>query len=155
MRKSVPGSLIFFISGFILLMFSCTPESCFEETTSYVKAAFYKTGTSTPTVADSITVYGIGNDTVKIYDKALKVSTIKLPLNASSETSGFVIKINGVTDTLAFSYSSFPHLISKECGITFYHTLKSYQVSGSKVDTVIFRNPNITTINEENIRIFY
>ena len=35
----------------------------------------------------------------------------------------FVIKINGVTDTIEFQYSSYPHLISKECGYTFYHHL--------------------------------
>jgi hypothetical protein len=156
MRKFIPGSLIFTLPALILLVFSCTPESCFEETTSFLNATFYETGSDKPTIADSITVYGIGKETTKIYNKALKVSKIKLPLDASSGSSGFVIKINDITDTLILFYSSFPHLISKECGITFYYTLDpQYSVSGSKVDTIIFRNNNITTLNEENISIFY
>jgi hypothetical protein len=155
MRKIFPGTITFIISGLFLLIFSCTPESCFEETTSYLNASFYKTGSLIPTKADSLTIYGIGKEATKLYSKALNISKIKLPLNASAESSGFVIKINDITDTLTLTYSSFPHLISKECGITFYYTLKSYQVSGSKVDTIIFRNTNITTFNEENIRIFY
>jgi hypothetical protein len=155
MKRIILGSLSLILSGLFLMLFSCTPESCFEETTSFLNASFYKAGSDTPTIADSLTIYGIGKETTKLYDKALKISKIKLPLNASSESSGFVIRINDITDTLTLTYSSYPHLISRECGITFYYILKSYTVSGSAVDTIIFRNNNITTLNEENIRIFY
>jgi Family of unknown function (DUF6452) len=154
MRKLIPASLTVILSGLILFILSCTPESCFEETSALLKATFYKAGSNTPNTADTLTVYGIGNDSL-IYDKALKVSTIKLPLDASSRTSGFVIKINEITDTLIFTYSSYPHLISKECGITFFYNLESYSVNGTKIDTIIFRNNKITNLNEENIRIFY
>jgi hypothetical protein len=154
MRIFIPKGLAI-ISGIILLLFSCTMQPCYEQTTSFLIASFYKTGTDTPVIADSITVFGIGKDTARIYDKSLKVSLIKLPLDASSETCGFVVKINTITDTLKFTYSSYPHLISKECGITFYHYLDSYKVSGTTVDTIIIRNNNITTFNVENIRIFY
>jgi hypothetical protein len=133
----------------------CTPEACLEETTSTINATFYKTGSTEASIADSITIFGIGKETDKIYDKALKVSLIKLPLDASSGTCGFVMKINEITDTLRLTYTNYPHLISKECGITFFFTLESYRVSGTTVDTIIIRNSNITTFNEENIRIFY
>jgi len=139
----------------IRLCVNCTPESCLEETVSTLNATFYKTGSTQVSVADSITIFGIGKETNKIYDKTPKVSFIKLPLDASSGTCGFVMKINTVTDTLRITYSSYPHLISKECGLVFFFTLKSYQVSGTTVDTIIFRNSNIATFNEENIRIFY
>lgn len=155
MRKFIPRNLIITLSGLILFLISCTPESCFEETTSFLNATFYKTGSDKPSIPDSITVFGIGKETNKLYNKALKISIIKLPLDASSETCGFIMKINDITDTLEFTYSSYPHLISKECGITFFYTLKSYRVSGSTVDTIYIRNNNITTFNEENIRIFY
>lgn len=149
------------LSGLILLLAitglagSCTPESCLEETTSFLNATFYKTGSTQASVADSITVFGIGKETDKIYDNTHKVSLIKLPLDASSDECGFVMKINDITDTLRITYTSYPHLISKECGITLFFTLESYRVSGTTVDTIIIRNSNITTFNEENIRIFY
>lgn len=155
MKKIIPLNLAIILPGLIMFLFSCTPGSCFEPTTSYLNATFYKTGSNTATIPDSITVIGIGVDTVKIYDNALNVSMIELPLNASSDSCRFFIKINETTDTLMFTYSSYPHLISKECGITSYYNLESYRVSGTKVDTIIFRNINITTSNEENIRIFY
>jgi hypothetical protein len=134
---------------------SCTPSACIGETTAFLKGGFYKTGTSTPLVADSVTIYGVGKDSAKIYSNTLKVSLIQLPLNASSETCSFVMKINSTTDTLTFKYSSYPHMISKECGVTFFYTLESCKWSGSIIDTINIRNNNITTLNEENIRIFY
>jgi hypothetical protein len=155
MRKFIPGNLIIILPGLILILLSCTPESCFEETTSFLNATFYKAGSNTSTIPDSITVFGIGKEANYLYNKALNVSMIKLPLDASFQTCGFVMKINNITDTLKFAYSSYPHLISKECGITFFYTLDSYSVSGSTVDTIIIRNNNITTFNVENIRIFY
>jgi hypothetical protein len=155
MKNFISGNLIIVLPGLILFLLSCTPQSCLEETTSYVKATFYKTGNNTPTIPDSITVFGIDKETSRLYSKALNVSMIKLPLDASAETCGFVLKINTITDTLKFTYSSYPHLISKECGVSFFHILESYEISGNTVDTIIFRNNNITTFNEENIRIFY
>ena len=133
----------------------CTPESCLEETTSFVNATFYKSGTNKLTAPDSITVYGIGKETNKLYSKSQKIATIKLPLDASSETCGFVLKINDKTDTLRFSYSSYPHLISKECGITFFYSLDTALVSGNAVNIIKISNKNITTFNAENIQIYY
>jgi hypothetical protein len=134
---------------------SCTPESCFEETTSFVNVTFYKSDLNKPYAPDSITVFGIHKETSKLYIKSLKTPKIKLPLDASSLQCGFVIKINDITDTIKFSYTGYPHLISKECGITFYFDLDTYTAAGSIIDTVIIRNQNITTFNEENIRIYY
>jgi hypothetical protein len=139
----------------IKLIASCTPQSCLQETTSFLNAGFYKTGTGTPLAPDSITVFGIGNETNMLYDQAPKLTSINLPLNASSDACGFVIKVNNITDTLRFIYSSRPYLISKECGITFFFTLDSVMVSGTIVDTIVVTNNNITIFNAENIRIFY
>jgi hypothetical protein len=150
--KFIPVSvLLIALAHFI----SCTPQSCTEETKSLVNGTFYKNGTDSIKAADSLTVYGLGRDTSKIYDKSLNIKTIQIPLDASVGTCGFVFKVNGITDTMTLTYKSYPHLISKECGYTYYHILDSYTVTGNTVDTIIFMNSRITTINEENIRIFY
>jgi predicted nucleic-acid-binding Zn-ribbon protein len=152
---------IFNISGLFIILtitrfiVSCAPESCIEETTSFVNTTFYKSSTNKLTAPDSITVFGTGRDTIKLYNKATKLSTIKLPLDASLEECGFIIKINGLTDTLRFEYEGYPHLISKACGFTFFYSLNSVIVSGNAADTIIIRNNNITTLNGENIRIYY
>jgi hypothetical protein len=156
MRIKGPGLSVLIILIFVMnLCFSCSTDSCMEETTSFLNATFYKKGSTSISLPDSVTVFGIGKETTKLYNKALKVSTIKLPLDASTETCGFVIKINDKTDTLRFTYSVYPYLISKECGITFFYTLNSYSTANGSIDNIIIKNNNIRIFNEENIRIFY
>ncbi len=62
---------------------------------------------------------------------------------------GFMVRINGISDTMVVWYESYPHLISRECGITFYHTLDSVVATKNLVDTVIISNSKISTVNEE------
>ena len=155
MNKVSKGNLFFIVSGFFLLFYSCTPQSCFEQTDALVKTSFYTTGKLL--APDSLTVYGSNMETNKLYDRAKSITIAQLPLNASESHSTFIIKINGITDTLEFWYTSYPHLVSKECGYTFYHNLISDSTvySNNIIDYVDIRNNNITTLNEENIRIFY
>jgi hypothetical protein len=151
----------FFPSWLIILLIilnfssSCTPSACIGETTAFLKGGFYKNGTGTLLSADTVTIFGVGRDSAKIYSKSLRVTLIQLPLDASSDSCSFVMKINSTIDTLTFKYSSYPHMISKECGVTFFFILESCRWRGSIIDTINIRNNNITTFNEENIRIFY
>lgn len=156
MRKFIPGSLLIVLPGIILLLISCTQGSCFEETESYLKASFY-TGDPTPInhPPDTLTLYGLNQDSL-IYNKKNGVQVALFPLNASTESSIFVIIINGVTDTIEFRYSSYPHLISKECGYTFYHHLDTAPIPRyHAIKDIFVANETITNLNVENIRIFY
>lgn len=142
-----------FIAVVSAIMISCTPEACFEETNAYLKATFYSNTTKEKDAPDSLTLIGLSK-TTKIYDRESGVQPALFPLNASSQSCAFVIKINNVTDTVQFSYSSYPHLISKECGYTFFYRLDTFHCA--KNAFYIYKSSNnITTANEENIRIFY
>jgi hypothetical protein len=151
----------FRLSALLLFLFivkiivSCTPESCIGETISFANITFYKKATNRLTSPDSITVFGIGRDSAKLYSSAKNLSIINLPLDASRDTCEFIMKIDLMTDTLKFIYSSYPHLISKVCGITFYHSLNSLITSRNAIDTIFIENKNITTFSNENIRIIY
>lgn len=158
MSKFIHGSLIIFLPGFILLFFSCTPESCFEETESFLKASFYTSvnNTTTKIVApDSLTIYGLNMDSI-IYKQTRNVQPALIPLNPATGKCVFIIMINGIADTVEFRYSSYPHLLSKECGYIYYHNLDTDRIfTKHKIINIYYSKRNITTVNEENIRIFY
>jgi len=139
----------------IPLIQSCTPESCYQDTISQVKAGFYQTGTGASIIADTVSLHGLGMDSLLIHNKSSELTGVRFPLDPSATSSVFVFIINGITDTVTFNYSSFPHLISKECGYSMFHTLESYTSTRNLIDTIIIRNRNITIPNEENIRIFF
>jgi hypothetical protein len=155
MRRSVPGFAVLIISGFCLLLNSCLEVPCIDETEAYVKANFYNYSTSKAIIPDSLTLYGIGMETYKIYD-SVKISPPALfPLRDSTDYSTFVIRINGVTDTIYLRYSSYPHLISKECGYTFYHYIDTIYYTRHSIDSISKKSENVTTVNGENIGIYY
>jgi len=138
---------------FLFVMESCTPEACFEETNAYLKATFYSNSTKEKETPDSITVTGLGRND-RIYDREPRVQPALLPLDSSNDTSVFIVRINGIADTIQFIYSSWPHLVSKECGYTFFHKLDTFR-SSNDIFYIYRSSNNITTANEENIRIFF
>jgi alanyl-tRNA synthetase len=152
-RKLRSFLAVLLIVGISALMISCAPEACFEETNAYLKASFYISNEK-HVAPDSLTVFGLGQTTL-IYNKAGNVQPALLPLNASTGSCIYVIRINGLNDTIQFLYSNYPHLISKECGYTFYHILDLPVYTQNNIDTILIINRSITTANEENIRIFY
>lgn len=102
----------------LVMAYSCTPLSCFEETEAFVKASFVNNSTTKAQPPDSLTIYGVTMESAPLYNKSANVQPALLPLNPSSESCSLVVRINGVSDTVDFSYTSYPHLISKECGVT-------------------------------------
>ncbi len=148
---------IFFASfiGFILLLSSCTPGSCFEETNAFVKASPYLNSTGKATPPDSLTLYGINMDTSRIYNRASGVKLILMPLNDNAGSCTLVMKMNAIYDTVSFEYTSYPHLLSKECGYTYYHNVGRILYTKHIIDTIMIRKSTVTTLNEENIRIYY
>lgn len=155
MRNPFLKILITVSVSLLLLTISCTPEACFEETNAYLKGSFYLYSTGNLVAPDSITVFGIGKESSKIYNKSSLVKQSLLPLNASTGNCGFIMKINGVTDTLSAWYTSYPHLLSQQCGYTYYHTLDSVSYTKNIIDTVRVILKSVTTVNGENIRIYY
>ena len=156
MSKNFKGSLILFVSALFAVVDSCTPLTCFEDTESFLKASLYNYTTKLKQPADSITLYGVGNENILMYKKAIKIQPVLFALNPSADTCKYVIKINDISDTITFSYTSFLHLISKECGYTYYYTLSELPVfTNNVIDSVSISKGFITTLNEENIRIYY
>jgi hypothetical protein len=137
-----------------LFAFSCSEGSCFEETESYVKATLYS-GPGKAEAPEKLSLRGIDRDSL-IYENSSGVKVALIPLNSSTETCSFLVTINEVSDVVTFHYTSFPHLISKECGYTFYHHLESDPVyTKNVIDTITVSSPDITNLNAENIRIYY
>ena len=90
-----------------------------------------------------------------IYKKSMILRTAEFPLYAQDTVRKFVIRINGVNDTMTYSYTSNVHLISRECGYTYYFTLDSITYTRNNIDSVSIVKKTVTTLNEENIRIYY
>jgi hypothetical protein len=155
MRSLRTNCLVAVVISAILQTVSCTPETCLEETTAEIKAPLYLSSTGKIVAPDSLTLYGLNSGSGKIYNNAKSITMVLLPLNPSAKNCGFIIRINGITDTILLWYDSFPHFITKECGFTYFHTIDSLIFTNNIIDTIRIKNRSVTTVNEENIRILY
>jgi hypothetical protein len=156
MAKLIQRNLTIIILAIILILQSCVTGSCYEETDAFVKASFYNYSTQKLQPPDSVTIYGLNMENNKLYNKTTGVQPALFPLNPAAISSIFIVKINGKTDTVEFRYNSYPHLVSKECGYTFYHNLDTDRIfTRNGIINIYIGNTNISTVNEENIRIFY
>jgi len=137
------------------MMISCVPQTCNEKTESLAGATFYKTGTGKIEAPDTVSIFCLKEDISKFYQKLFKRAIIYLPFDPSAEKCTFILRINQTTDTVAFNYTTFPYLVSKECGYTYCFSVTGYWSTKNIIDTIIVVNNRITTGNEENMRIFY
>ncbi len=150
MRKLYHVILLLLLAFPGLYLNSCTAGSCFDETESRVKGTFYSMETGKTLAPDSVTLYGVNMDTLEIYDKLPNLKSVEFPLYAEEQERKLVIRINGINDTVGFIYSSYPHLLSKECGYTFFFTLDTVIHSMNIIDSISIEKETITTFNEEN-----
>jgi hypothetical protein len=139
----------------MIILASCSAGTCFDETEARSKATFYSMENLKALPADSLTIFAVDTDTAVVYLKDYKVKGAEFPLFAEDTVCTFVVKINGVNDTMSYKYSSNVHLISKECGYTFYYKLDTIFFTRNIIDSVSVLRKTVTTLNEENIRIFY
>jgi len=155
MSRLIQGIALTIAAGLSLCLDSCTLKSCFDVTEARVNAGFYSKVTGKALSPDSLTLYGMNMDTSKIYNKAPAIKTAQLPLYAADTSVKFIMRINGIDDTIEFRYNSWLHLISKECGYTYFYNLDTVFHSVNIIDSLSIINKTITTASEENMRIYY
>lgn len=155
MLKYKGTGLFLIVAGLLSILDSCTPGSCLEETEAFLKASLYSYKTKKSAAPDSITVYGLGISGDSIYKKDNSVRIARFPLNPAADSSAFVVRINGTSDTVIFRHTSFPHLISKECGYTYYYYIQPPLFSRNIIDSIATKSQTVTNLNEQNIYIFY
>lgn len=155
MRKFLQVILLLTAAGSGVCLTSCSLKSCFDETESRVKAGFYSKQTGAAHPPDSLTLYGMNLDTNKIYNQKHAPKQAEFPLFAADTSEKFIIMINDTIDTIAFHYRSYIHLISKECGYTYFFDLDTVIHTANIIDSLAVVKNTITTASEENIRIYY
>ena len=105
------------------------------------------------TTWDSITVQGVGNDSI-LYDNNYSVSKILLPLRLDTNLTAYSITWQEETDTLYIQHTNSMTFISMACGCAIYHTVDSVWYSGSRWDSIKIVNTAVEAVAQENVRLY-
>ena len=147
------------------VLFSCTNQDVCEDAASIpVRVGFYQTDPESEEplsyAIDSVSVSGINNDSL-IYDNALNVGRVEMPLDPSRDSCGFVIVFPPVEnldlplrDTLWFFYERKPNLISTECGFVNFYEIDELKYTTHRIDTMEIENTSVTNGLDEHIKAF-
>lgn len=164
-RKNEIFRLIIILFTLSTSFMSCLNEDvCEDVATLPVRIGFYKVDTTTATspkmAIDSITVFGLGNDSI-LYNNIYDVAQIEVPLNSNIDSCAFVIRFpdledadTGSYDTLWFIYERQPNLISMDCGFVTFYELKRINYTVNRIDSLHIDDSNIRNTLNEHIKIF-
>lgn len=138
-----------------LLTQACSEQACYDDVDPLVNVILLESGTGAAKKSDSLKVTGLAFPSPVALVTETSVTKFSIPLNPAAETSVIVILLNGIADTATISYTTFIHLVSPECGYTFYSVIQGLNTTHNIIDSLIIENKNITVDGERNMRLFY
>ncbi len=155
---------IFLLIFLVFVAFACTTDSdeCRKEKDVALTIAFKQktlnktTGkyTISNLTIDSIWVRAIDRDSM-IYNKKRSVQTIDLPLKKFSESTGFILRFNTITDTLfIFHNTNNNYFLSLECGCIAVHSINEVINTRNFIDSISVLNNEVNTVKTTHIQIF-
>lgn len=120
-------------------------------------ASFYSKQSSSSLTLDSVSVRGIGRDSLLYENETL--SELELFLNPTSDTTRFLISIQQdgalYTDTLTFHHTNTVWFQSLECGYMVFNHLQSCSHEGSIFDSVVIEDSTVNNNDSEHVRIYF
>ena len=102
---------------------------------------------------DSITVQGVGNDSV-LYDNSKLVSQLQLPLRNDTDLTAYTLTYHGTEDKLYFHHDNTMRFVSMACGCIIYHQIDSVWCEGTWIDSVKIINSAVEGIVQENVKVY-
>lgn len=102
---------------------------------------------------DSLTVQGVGNDSV-LYDNQKAVSSIFLPLRTDTNLTSYALSAYNRRDTLYISHDNNQVFVSLACGCFVFHTLNSLNNRGGLIDSIEMLNATIENYKQDNVRLY-
>jgi len=153
---------LFLFSLFALTMVSCGDgNGCYESTDTFMVTSF---SIDSVKQIKTLVIKGVdrniaGDTLINDKDSTL-IKRYPLPLSLSTDSTSFVLEVNGVKDTLYIRHSMIMHFISENCGFA-----PNYDISGIRytagIDSVRITDKKVNPqsiekkINDQNISIYF
>lgn len=146
------------------MLASCNDDGCPLNNSVLAQYNFYTESNGTLTkinILDTINVYLVrdAKDDTLIYNRAVNVSSITLPMSYDHATDTVVFRyrlVDGGTktpDSIFVTKTDIIHYESLDCPIHTFHNITSVSVSNSESFQTTIVNANIDYETKENIRI--
>jgi len=156
-KTLIVGVLCMAIIG-ILILPGCGETECSESTKTAVYVNFYKKS-NLAAHTDTLSVYGLSNDSLLYKEKAEK--SLELPLRLNSDTTVYVFrfllnaKTDFINDTVTIIHRNNERFISESCGCAMFYIIDDVNFTRGHIDSISVNDTTVTNEKRENIRIFF
>ncbi len=157
LKKNFRFAAILFATA--LLLSSCSSNGCYEGMRVKLYANFYTTnllGKAIAVQVDSITVKGVGSDSIIYTNQTLSGFELDLNTNATQTRYLITTQQNGFlfVDTLTVEHQNTPWFQSMECGGRVFSTLKGCKVKGVIFESAVIADSAVINQKSEHVRLF-
>lgn len=142
----------------VLLLSNCSSNGCYEDMSVKLYANFYtlnNKGVEVAVQVDSMSVQGIGSDSILYKNKT--ISKLELDLNPNATETQFLVTAmqNGhlFVDTLTLLHHNKPWFQSMECGCRVFSTLDACRVGGIIFKSATIADSAVINLKSEHVRI--
>ncbi|NLE31699.1 MAG: hypothetical protein GX619_01555 [Bacteroidales bacterium] len=135
-KRQIRSSMTVWLAWGLLMttaiLTSCQSNGCYEETDVKVRCSFYWDDEAAAVSIDSLSVWGVGSDSL-LYDNST-VSLLELELNPNATSTRFVVQVVAndypFLDTLTFLHTNNPWFESMDCDCMVFSTLDTCLTTG-------------------------
>ncbi|MDD4921203.1 MAG: DUF6452 family protein [Bacteroidales bacterium] len=128
-----------------LFLGSCNSKGCYETTEVKVYCSFYSLDSLRDVEIDSVTVWGVGSDSIICNNET--VGELALELNPSAQETQYVVQAKAggytFTDTISLRHTNQPWFQNVECGCMVFSKLDTCLTTGSIFQSATILNPEI------------
>lgn len=151
------SKIIFVYLSFAIILFSsCNSKGCYDSMEVQAEFGFYRSSDKAAVSVDSVTVWGVGSDSL-LYNNE-KLDHIALELDPKKGETQYVIQAKQMghtfIDTLSLFHKNQPWFQSMECGCMVFSTLDSCKTKGSIIQSTVIVNPKINNNKTKNVELF-
>jgi hypothetical protein len=149
------------ITGFLAITFSGILQSCegecgqLPESLSRINFHSIIDSVDRPAPVDNLSVYGLGREDSLLYSLRNNIGFINLPLNGNAGESAFVLLFDNIADTLWIEYDVIPVFESPECGFMLNFEISDARHTFNMIDSVVILINQVTSFEDNNIRIYH
>ena len=150
------------ISLLTFLLGSCgNGNRCYDSVDTLMVSSFSINGFKN---IDTLLIMGVNRndigDTIVNDQSATLTKRYTLPLSLSADSTGFVLKVNGISDTLYVRHTMIIKFVSEFCGFAPIYVLSGFRHT-SGIDSVRITDQKVNTqssakaTNDQNINIYF
>lgn len=139
---------------------SCSSDGCLENRSSLPLAGFYSSKDEAISL-DSLEISGIGAlDPEPLISAGERISTVYLPMRSTETTTAWQFAyrykyLDGLCDTISFTYSSDPYFASYDCGVVYKYHIEEMHHTFHLIDSVIITDSLVTNTDIQRIKIYF